>query len=177
MKCPICEKIEFKKLVFNEIEADYCPNCLGLWFEEDELRQAKDVKDKTLNWLDIDLWNDKTLFKVARGKKVCPKDGVPLYEVKYGTSEIKVDLCDQCHGIWLDRGEFKKIMEFLKKKGQDEILFNYLGTLAEEAGEVFTGPEGFKSEMRDLFVVLDLLKYKFLVQHPIISKAIEMLPK
>ena len=177
MKCPICKKIELKKSNFNRVEVDYCPECLGLWFEEDELRQAKDAKDKTLNWLDIDLWEDRTLFKVSKSQKACPKDGVPLYEVKYGTSEIKVDVCDMCHGIFLDRGEFKKIMEFLKKKGQDEILFNYLDVLVEEAGEIFTGPEGLKSELRDLLTVLELLKYKFLVQHPLISKAIAMLPK
>lgn len=177
MKCPICKKVEMEKQIFNNVEVDYCPSCLGLWFEEDELRQAKDAKDKTLNWLDIDIWEDKTKFKISPSQKACSKCGVPLYAVKYGESEIEVDICSQCKGIWLDRGEFKKIMEFLKKKGQDEILFNYLGALVEEAGEVFTGPEGLKSELRDLVTVLELLKYKFLVQHPLISKAIAMLPK
>ena len=45
MTCPIC-KVNFKKAVFYGVEIDYCPQCLGLWFEEDELREAKDEKDK-----------------------------------------------------------------------------------------------------------------------------------
>ena len=54
MLCPIC-KIELEKAIFYGVEVDYCPRCLGVWFEEDELRLAKDEKDKNLNWLDVDL--------------------------------------------------------------------------------------------------------------------------
>ena len=49
------------------VEVDYCPVCLGTWFDEDELRQAKDSKDKNLNWLDIDLWEDKTKINDLMG--------------------------------------------------------------------------------------------------------------
>ena len=107
MTCPI-DKNQFKKALLAETEVDYCPKCLGLWFEEDELRQAKDVKDRNLRWLDIDLWKDGEKFKISPGQKLCPSCRLPLYEANYGSSDIRVDVCNICRGVWLDRGEFKK---------------------------------------------------------------------
>ena len=157
MKCPSCQQIpafastfaqatadkeasageEMKKAVFYNTQVDYCPKCLGVWFDQDELRQAKDEKDITLNWLDVDLWEDKTKFQVGKTAKICPQDFVPLYQIEYNGSETKVDLCDTCHGIWLDRGEFKKIIAYLKTKKADELLHHYLSNLVEEGKEIF----------------------------------------
>jgi len=155
------------------VETDYCPKCLGLWFEQDELLGAKDEKDKNLNWLDIDLWKDKTKFQ---GRKLCPACSVPLYEVNYDNSKIKVDLCNVCRGIWLDRGEFKKVIDYLKEKGKKEVLENYFKNLIAEGVEVFTGPETFRSELSDFLTILKLLNYKFATQHPVITKIISGLP-
>lgn len=177
MKCPICKTEDFKKAIFYGTEVDYCPQCLGLWFEQDELRQAKDEKDKDLSWLDVDLWQDEKRFNISQGQKVCSKCGVPLYRVKYGESEIEVDLCNLCQGIWLDRGEFKKITDYLKEKSKDEVLNNYLKNLLKEGVEIFVGPETFKEEVVDFLTVLKLLNYKLATQHPAISKIILGLPK
>ncbi|MCD6500565.1 zf-TFIIB domain-containing protein [bacterium] len=176
MNCPLC-KTELKKAIFYQTEVDYCPNCLGLWFEKDELREAKDEKDKNLNWLDIDLWKDETKFKISKGKKLCPSCSMPLYEINYGDSGVKVDVCNLCQGIWLDRGEFKKIIDYLKNRGKKEILENYFKNLIAEGVEVFTGPETFKSELVDFLTILKLLNYKFATQHPTITKIISGLPK
>jgi len=177
MNCPNCEKELLKEIVFNNTAVDYCPKCLGLWFDEDELRQAKDEKDKGLNWLDIDLWEDEKKFCLGQGRKVCPKDAVPLYEVGYGNSGIRVDICEQCRGIWLDRGEFKKIIAYLKNKGNLETLNNYFANFVAEGIEVFTGPETLKEEFADFVSLLKVLNYKFLVQHPYLASAIMSLPK
>jgi hypothetical protein len=40
----------------------------GCLVDKDELRLAKDEKDKDLNWVDIDLWRDKSNFQVAHSK-------------------------------------------------------------------------------------------------------------
>lgn len=176
MLCPLC-KIELKKAVFYKTEVDYCHCCLGLWFERDELRQAKDEKDKELNWLDIDLWQEKKKFKISEGIKMCPSCFVPLYQINYGDSQISLDLCNLCEGIWLDRGEFKKIMDYLKIKGHYEIFNNYFKNLLTEALEIFTGPESFQSEFNDFLTLLKVLEYKFLIKHPEIKEIISGLPK
>jgi len=177
MKCPVHQEIEMKKAVFYNTAVDYCPNCLGVWFDKDELRGAKDESDKTLNWLDVNLWEDKTKFQVGASNKICPVDFVPLYEIKYDSSEIKVDLCNVCSGVWLDRGEFKKIIDYLKAKKADELLRHYLSNLVQEGKEVFVGPETFKEEVDDFLMLVKLFSDKFVVQHPNISKIILNLPK
>ncbi len=174
--CPLCKK-SLDKTIFFGVEVDYCPKCLGLWFERGELRLAKDKKDKDLNWLDFDLWGDKTKFEISQEKKLCPECRMPLYEVKYGDSEIKVDVCNICYGIWLDRGEFKKIIEYLKEKADYEVLNNYAKNIVKESWEIFVGPETFREEILDFLTLLKLLNYKFVTQHPYFTKTIEKLPQ
>ncbi len=176
MFCPHC-KIKLNSAILNNVEIDYCSHCLGLWFEEDELRWAKDEKDKDLKWLDIDLWKDEKKFKISYGIRLCPSCRVPLYEVYYGDSGIIIDVCNLCQGIWLDRAEFKKITNWLKEKTDKEVLNNYAKNLLEEFGEIFYGPETLREEVLDFLTILKLLKYKFATQHPTISKIILQLPK
>jgi hypothetical protein len=176
MQCPNDnEKLE--KVLFHNVEVDYCPKCLGMWFDTDELRFAKDDKDKNLNWLDVDLWRDKGRFEVFRIKKYCPVCRVGLQEINYDDSKTKVDFCKKCNGVWLDRGEFKQIMNYLKNKSDYEILHNYTKNLVAELWEVFAGPEVFRSELVDFLTLLKLLKYKLMVQYPHITELINGLPK
>jgi len=178
MFCPICKKTKLENNIFHNVEVDYCPICLGIWFEEDELKWAKDAKDKDLNWLDVDLWKNPEKFKISYGqRRLCPACRMPLYEVYYGDSGIIVDVCNLCHGIWLDRKEFLKIINWLKKKANYEILNNYSINLIKEFGEIFAGPEPLKEEIADFLTILKLLNYKFSAQHPAISKIILNLPR
>jgi Zn-finger nucleic acid-binding protein len=175
--CPNCKTELLESMLFHDIEVDYCKKCLGLWFEEDELREAKDSADMSLNWLDVDLWKKTEEFIIARNKKFCPACRFPFYEVNYGKSKIRVDLCNVCHGIWLDRGEFKQIMEYLKKEGAYEVLNNYSKNLLSEFWEIFTGPESLKSEIFDFLALSKFLQYKFSIQRQNLTKIISQLPK
>jgi len=172
MYCPNDEE-QLQKVLFHHVEVDYCPRCIGIWFDQDELRLAKDDKDKQLNWLDVDLWRDKGKFQVVRGDKHCPVCRVGLQEVHYDGSKTKVDFCKMCGGVWLDRGEFKQIINYLKHKSDYQILHNYTKNLTKELWEVFSGPETFRSELEDFLTLLKLFNYKFLVQHPFLNSLIE----
>jgi len=176
MICPLCKK-PLEKTIFYGVEVDYCPRCLGIFFEAEELRLAKDQKDRSLRWLDIDLWKDETKFKISPGIRLCPSCRLPLYEVYYGDSQIIVDVCNLCHGIWLDRSEFEKIIEYLKKKADYRLLNDYAKSLIEEFWEIFSGPESMKEEISDFLIVLKLLNYKFATQHQAITEMISKLPK
>ena len=194
MECPN-DGEQLEEILFHNVGVDYCPRSLGLWFDKDELRQAKDEKDKQLNWEDVDLWRDKGRFRVSKGDKHCPVDRAGLVEVIYDKSKMptatpssmhdarftgigtKVDLCKMYQGIWLDRGEFKQIINYLKNKSDHVILNNYAENLLSELWEVFSGPETFRSELADFITLLKLLNYKFVVQHPHLNSLIEELPK
>ena len=177
MECPN-DKEYLEKILFHNVEVEYCPRCLGIWLDKDEFRHAKDDKDKELNWVDVDLWRDKSRFRVSRGLKHCPVDRSLLQEVKYDESKTKVDFCKMCEGVWLDRGEFKQLINYLRSKSDYEILHHYTKNLITELWEVFSGPETFREELGDFLMVLKLFTYKFETQHPHIHELIEAdLPK
>lgn len=175
-KCPK-DKTLLSEIIFNNVAAEYCEKCLGLWFDEDELRQAKDEKDKNLNWVDVNIWDDQKKFKITRGMRLCPECRLPLYEVYYGNSKIVVDVCNLCHGVWLDRGEFKKVVDFLQEQRNYGIINSYAKNLLKEAAEVFTGPETLKEEFLDFISILKILNYKLLEKYPDIFRIISGLPK
>ena len=176
MNCPNC-KTGLDKAILYDVEVDFCPKCLGIWFEKEELRWAKDKKDEKLNWLDVDLWKDKKKFEISRGGRICPECRMPFYEVNYGGSEVKIDICNLCQGVWLDRGEFKKIIKYLKEKADYEILHSYSKNIAKEFWELFSGPEEFREEILDFVTLLKLLNYKFITQYLHIAELISRLPK
>lgn len=175
MHCPYCHTT-LEQAIIATVEVDYCPRCYGLWFERDELQWAKDAKDEDLKWLDIDLWKDTSRFRISQGKKLCPQDRVPLYETRYGDSDIHVDVCNLCYGVWLDRGEFKGIMAYVADKGQKEVLFHFAKNLRNETWEVVSGPQLLTEEVEDVLILMKLLRYKFLTQHPTMARFVASLP-
>lgn len=176
MECPN-DKEYLEKMLFHNVEVEYCPKCLGMWFDKDELRLAKDDKDRQLNWVDVDLWRDKGKFEVMRVRKYCPVCRVGLVEVKYDGSKTRVDFCKMCNGVWLDRGEFKQIINYLKTKSDYQVLHHYTKNLVVQLWEVFTGPEGLRSELEDFLMLSKILSYKFITQHPHLNSLIEDMPK
>ncbi len=176
MECPNIHG-QLKKMLFHDLEVDYCPDCLGIWFDQDELMHAKNDKDEQLRWLDFDVWRDKKKFTVAPVNKRCPVDRLSFVQVGYDNSNVKIDFCKHCRGIWLDRGEFKQIMVYLKKKSDYEALHHYTKNLAVQLWEVFAGPEKFREELEDFLMLIKLFNYKFVTQHPHLETLIEELPK
>jgi len=176
MICPNCKQ-NLKELEYKEFKIDGCENCGGFWFDRDELRGVKDKEDKFLKWLDIDLWKEEAKIKAKESSKLCPKDGEHLYVVEYGDSGIEVDICQKCEGLWLDGGEFRKIIDYLKDRVNRETVLGYLKDIGEEAKEIFTGPEEFFLELADLLIVMKLFEYRLFAKHSLILSLISQLPK
>jgi Zn-finger nucleic acid-binding protein len=53
----------------------------------------------------------------------CPNDGARLVEIE--RSDVLIDACPECRGVWLDRGELDKILvkERQLQAGADEDFF------------------------------------------------------
>lgn len=171
MKCPNCKNQELsQKIKIGGIEIDMCPSCQGLWFEEDELRKTKDIKVADAKWFDFDLWKEQSGFKISKTDKKCPICNEFVYVINYNDSDIEIDVCKKCHGIWLDKGEFKKIISYVKGRSSYEVLNNYAKNMIEEAKEIVTGPESFSSELTDFLIILNLFNYRFMVKHPILTQ-------
>ena len=176
MNCPSCKEIKLINSHIGKVTIDSCSKCHGLWFDSDELRKSKDERLKDYNWFDFDLWTNKEQLRVESNNRICPKSEKEMYVVKYANSEIKIDACRVCGGIWLDQKEFEAVLKYINENASEEVLSNYKKAIMGELKEVFNGPESVKSEISDFLTLLDLFKYKFMVEHPSATNKLVNLP-
>ena len=173
MNCPECE-VPLRQTDCHGVRVDECPKCLGRWFDRDELRRAKDRTDDDLRWLDFDPFaGDAGEAAVAAGGLLCPRCSVKMGAITYEKSGVRIDKCAKCNGVWLNHGEFEKIIRHLEKEVNTETAAQFRGEAGRQFGQVFTGPEGPVSELRDFFAVLHLLRMRLGVEHPSVSSAID----
>jgi Zn-finger nucleic acid-binding protein len=161
------------------IRVQRCPECGGTWYPKDQLRLLKDRASRgDYRWIDVDLWKDAARFRAAKQERyACPADGSPMTTVRYGDSEVRIDICSTCAGAWLDRGEYERILAHLERVVLGSSVNDYLDDVREEFVEVFTGPEGPGPELRDLAKIIYLLQLRFTVEHPRIVGALQGLPR
>ena len=176
MECPKCKTENLKEIKINGVKIDRCENCGGLWFDKNELKITRDHRDKNLSWLKFDLWKDENKLMVSGQLINCPKDGKPLFKIKYGSTDIMVDICLDCHGVWLDKNELDKIVSELKQKINSETIPEYLSDLGGEVKELIIHPDQAEIELRHIVILMKLLEYRFLAQHPKISEITSVLP-
>ncbi len=97
------------------IIVEQCVSCGGIWFDADELWSVKSNEAKK-----IDLLNTTTLRapSVIKNKTMhCPKDQTKLRQFHDANlpTEIIIEQCPKCHGLWLQRGEFHKYQQHRDK--------------------------------------------------------------
>jgi hypothetical protein len=78
--------------------------------------------------------------------------------------------------VWLDRNELDKIISNLKEKINSETIPEYLRDLSGEVKELVTHPQHAGIELRHVMIVMKLLEYRFLAQHPKIAEITSVLP-
>lgn len=166
MKCFKCqsklEPIDFRGITINE-----CPKCHGRWFDRGELRKAKDNTDEDLRWLDFDPFIQKSehFSAVADNGNQCPKCSQKMISLTYKNSGVVIDKCAQCRGIWLQNGEFKRIIAYLEDLIASESAGAFVMDSLKKFLDIVTGPEGRMTEVKDFLVVLKLLKLRAAVEH------------
>jgi uncharacterized protein len=175
MKCPNCKTEDLAAFKINDVHVHTCEICHGFWIAKDELEQIKD-KIPSDAWFHIDIWDDKNKAVAKGSDKICPVCSSSLYSVDWDNSHLILELCKICNGIWLDRGEFKKVNQYIKDTADDQILHNYRKTLEKQLEEVFTGPKHLVGEIHDVLTVLNLFRYKFMVQNPKLANDLINIP-
>jgi Zn-finger nucleic acid-binding protein len=81
-----------------------CARCQGLWLPAPMLASLA-----TARGFDIEPLHAK-LDTLAQGESVLPcPEGHELSRVEYRTLEL--DWCAQCHGIWFDAGELRRLID------------------------------------------------------------------
>jgi len=171
MNCPDCEGT-LKTIDCKGIKIDECSSCKGHWFDRGELRLAKDKEDDDIRWLDFDPFGkDANSLSVESEGKACPKCSKNMKSLTYRKSKIIIDKCTDCEGVWLDNGEFEKIVEFLNEIVVTKSAGDYAKDTFKQFLEIFTGSEGPISEAKDFLSVLYLLQLRMAVKNPKLSEA------
>jgi len=113
MDCPVCIK-PMDRLNLFSVDVDNCRFCGGLWLDGGELGQFIQKGNLPKRLLTTYCLDDSQQ-KIPEGKRNCPRCGGQLKIIKH--RGVGVDVCEQCGGLWFDRGELMNIV----KKYQDEV--------------------------------------------------------
>jgi Zn-finger nucleic acid-binding protein len=122
----ICPRCHIPMLAINlrlgeKFYIERCERCLGLFFDPNELEA---LLDKTVtNVHEIDRQRLDEIQNVKRSSEYplsyidCPVCGKLMNRINFGSrSGVIVDKCRD-HGLWLDGGELRQILEWVKAGG------------------------------------------------------------
>jgi Zn-finger nucleic acid-binding protein len=171
MHCPR-DHGELTDRQIDSVQVKECEVCKGLFFEKGELDEATLVVEPDLDWVDFDIWKHEDQFKLVPAEIRCPNDDSQMVTTKYGEDGAEIDLCPKCHSIWLDKGEFEKIIHSMEQQVDAMSASAYVKESLTEAKELVTGEDSFSSEWKDLSTVMRLFQYRVLVEHPSLTKAL-----
>ena len=176
MDCPK-DRTPLEVVHFHSIPIHRCLKCEGTWYQKDQLQILKDKEAHgDYCWINLDLWRDAANFRAASTSRyACPADGTPLTPVHYRNASIVVDMCETCKGVWLDKGEYARIIKFLADAVDAQSVGNYLSDLRDEFGEIVRGHP--LAGLRGIEKVLYLLELRFFVQHPRLLSGVQSLPR
>ncbi len=172
MLCPKCQE-ELKAEEFQGVRIDTCPSCGGSWFDRNEMRLARNKADSDLAWMEIDLWKKTDGFHVTQESFSCPSCGEKMATVGYADTGVQIDYCRECGGIWLDRGEFSRIVKVLEHDINNMTASDYFKESIREAEELISTSENFGEEWKHFRILMKLLEYRVLAEHRTLARIIE----
>ena len=105
MICPSCvQAIKMNPLYLGKekFRFEECPNCKGLWCNGGVLELALQIAAKNIT----------TPENPIMSKRHCPHHPTKnLVETLYPQTQVIIDICPICFGLWLDKGEFNEIIK------------------------------------------------------------------
>jgi len=166
-KCPVDgSTLDLYSIFSTEFES--CPKCRGIWLVKDELRKLKNkVEDGQLHWLNDEIDNIEKTAAVSTDRS-CPKgDGRKLLAVVFGKSSLIIDWCPKCHGMWLERGEFDSIVEYLNTEAGNATRKDVEEEIAKDLKKLWKGgPESRTAEVADVAAAIMALANVTVFEHP-----------
>ena len=118
MQCPRC-KGSLRAEKHEYVEFDICMYCRGIWVSGEQFR-ALAVKVATEGQVESSIKLTFQARKVLRAGednpvKICPKCTLAMREFNYAyDSNVFLDQCEQCKGIWLDPNEIIDIAKHIQ---------------------------------------------------------------
>lgn len=119
-ECPDCE-IPLRQHTFDAVGAvDVCPACCGVWLDHRELANVVRRTDEELRPL-MDAVSRPSVAPQGRltpgAEYLCPVCSAVLEERQYGyNSGIRIDVCEECGGVWLGADELRQTVEYYRRE-------------------------------------------------------------
>jgi len=127
MKCPRDGTSLITEPVAGNAVIDRCPSCSGVWLDQRELellQQQSDVPAARLDDIDLIGGAYELARQRARPEIACPRCSEPLAALEYAyCSQILIDRCIKCGGVWLDQGELEALERFFKRETRPRERF------------------------------------------------------
>ncbi|MGE5329341.1 MAG: zf-TFIIB domain-containing protein [Deltaproteobacteria bacterium] len=116
MKCPVCD-VEMKHASIKNVEIDYCEQCQGFWCDKDELEKVAMLGKDYLASSPISKSIEEGIQSTNKPNKsllLCPSCNASLVKFNYSyESDIFLETCKICNGIWVDDGELGDIIDYI----------------------------------------------------------------
>ena len=131
MNCPVCNASLSPHSCGGET-IDVCSQCHGVWFDAKELGP---VITAVANQEEIPDLPAKEALHVTPPKapedepeKLCPKCHIPTRLLNYSyDSNIFLNSCPDCKGLWADSGELRKMAQYSKGNQKIKAIAQELG--------------------------------------------------
>lgn len=131
MKCPVDKSPLLQQEYERTIMVDKCNSCNGIWLEQWELKAIQANKGKNYQAEIQQLPNlvDKSYLQALEKQRPllnCPKcaeegKSIEMERREHGyCSQILVDICPECQGMWLDNGEIQALEIFFERSHMDD---------------------------------------------------------
>jgi Zn-finger nucleic acid-binding protein len=107
MHCPVDHSVEMVTITVDGIDIERCGKCNGHWLQHGELSKLV-ARDPGV----------EPVATVTRNStRFCPEDTTPLTEVEFPQhSGLRIDVCPECQGIWLDAHELGQAFALLGRQ-------------------------------------------------------------
>ena len=118
--CPVCDGRKLDQYEARKVIFESCPQCHGMFLDHHELSTLRDRMDSD-NWVKLRLIDkeDQSVHQdsASPSGRICPHcANVEMAATSYGQTDVMVDYCPECRGIWLDGWEMQEILRQLKEK-------------------------------------------------------------
>jgi len=131
MKCPVDNSPLKTQEYERAVMVDKCDTCDGMWLDQWELKaiQANKGKNYDAELAKMpDLVNKSYMQALEKERPLldCPKcketgKTVQMDRREHGyCSQVLVDVCHDCQGIWLDKGEVQALEVFFERSHIDD---------------------------------------------------------
>ena len=130
MNCPVCKK-PLVVLELEQIEVDYCTSCSGVWLDAGELELLLETDEDRSRLVNL----FKEAGEIKEKSHDCPICRKEMKKFEIGEKgKVVVDKCRKNHGIWFDKVELQKVVEFGSVNKENKII-NLLKDMFENSSQ------------------------------------------